>query len=374
MDSVASIASSLGKKLLVFVIWTVISLVISYVLSAADGGGAAMLFGGGASQYEAAMEACIVRPASIDVTLRDVGGLQGVKEEIYYSLLLPLRYPKIFFRPRGPFATSKGFLLVGPPGCGKTMLARAIAKTCNCCFLSPSMADLQSKYYGESQKLLRAMFSVARKNAPCVIFIDEADSAFRTRSDDDSGCDHTLKTEFLSLFDGLRTAKDEAIVVIAATNNPKSLDPAFKRRLPNVLNIDLPTAQEQRHIVSLLCHDEPKAVAAESEQSFLTLVEGENAEGLTRGFSGSDLAEMYKISSRMRLRSVLTQSPDTLLLHGGDESIVHPISSAQWAEAIAQIQTSKKNASTGHCMSPRSRVSDVLNALREARPEDSTTK
>ena len=228
MDGVA-------KKVLSVVVWAVVSLVFSYLLTSAEG-----WLGHTGAAHEAAVDGCVVKPVDIDVTLADVGGLDAIKEELYYSLLLPLKYPKLFFRARGPLSTSKGVLLTGPPGCGKTMLMKAVAKTCGCAFLCPTLATLQNKYYGESQKLLAALFAVAKKRAPCIVFLDEIDSVFRTRGEDDSGCDYTLKTEFLSLMDGLRTKSEDAIVVVGATNNPDALDPALKRELPTVLTIDLP--------------------------------------------------------------------------------------------------------------------------------------
>lgn len=348
-----AVTKDVGKKLIGVIVWTVISLVLSYVFSAVSTGSIeAWLTGGRASTHESAVAGCVVLPKDIDVTLSDVGGLDAIKDELYYSLLLPLRYPKLFFRARGPFASTKGVLLSGPPGCGKTMLMKAVAKTCGCAFLAPTLATLQNKYYGESQKLLAALFAVAKSKAPCIVFLDEVDSVFRTRSDDDSGCDYTLKTEFLSLMDGLRTKGDEAIVVVGATNNPDALDPALKRRLPTVLTIGLPTAAERRKIVALACREEPEP--ARSAAAF-----GEEASALLEGCSGSDLVEVYKAASRLRLQE--------LVRRGGALELAKlpPLTTEQWAAAAQRLRESKHAASVKHCTA-KSKVSELVEALTHA--------
>jgi SpoVK/Ycf46/Vps4 family AAA+-type ATPase len=311
---------SLVQRLVHLVVWFVLSAVISYALGALGPGGE---LGGG--QHEAQIRASLVDPREIDVTLADVGGLEAAKQEIYYSLLLPLKNPHIFFRPKGPFASSKGVLLTGPPGCGKTMLMRAVAKECGCAFLSPQLSTLQSKYYGETQKILKAMFDVARANAPCILFIDEIDSAFRSRSSEDAGCEYALKSEFLLLMDGLRTRADDAVVVVGATNHPDALDDALRRRLPVVIEVAPPAPAERRRIAALLCADEPRASLA----NFDAL----DAKA-TDGFSGSDLAELYRSASRARLRRTL---------QGGDRlpKTLPALNTSDWRDAARRIAAVK---------------------------------
>lgn len=310
----------LVQRLVNIVVWIVVSAVISYLLGALSPD---ELPGGG--RHEAQIRACLVDPREIDVTLADVGGLEAAKQEIYFSMLLPLKNPKVFFKPKGPFASSKGVLLTGPPGCGKTMLMRAVAKECGCTFLSPQLSALQSKYYGETQKILKAMFDVARASAPCILFIDEIDSAFRTRTSDDAGCEYALKSEFLLLMDGLRSRADDAVVVVGATNHPDALDDALKRRLPVVIEVAPPAPPERRRIAELLCVDEPRA----SMESFDTL-----ASKATDNFSGSDLAELYRAASRTRLRRTLEA--------GKLGKVLPALESDDWRDAARRIATNKR--------------------------------
>ena len=349
----ASALKGVGGKLVAFVVWTVISLALSYVaqmVASSQGVADAM------APHEKAVEACVIAPESIEVTLGDVGGLETIKEELHYSLLLPLRHPSLFFRAKaGPFSASRGLLLAGPPGCGKTMLMKAVAKTCGCCFLCPTLATLQSKYYGESQKMLAAMFAVARRRAPCILFLDEIDAAFRARSEEDASCDYTLKTEFLSLMDGMRTRGDEAVVVVGATNNPDALDPALKRRLPTVIRVSPPEEGERRQIAALACRYEPKA---EGSAKAFSKLEGKETEGM----SGSDLAEVYRCASRRRLRAALRKGarPDAL------EQSLPALSEEDWRKGVEQCRSAKREASVSHCSAPSSsssRIAKLVQAL-----------
>ena len=350
--TVNSMLRDVTTKILGVLVWTIVSVVISFVFSSIakqiDG------LDGLLSSHESVVNTCVITPNAVEVTLADVGGLAKVKEEIVFSLLLPLRYPTIFFKSRGPFASSRGILLTGPPGCGKTMLMKAVAKACGCCFICPTLAMLQSKFFGETQKLLAAMFSIARKRAPCIVFIDEVDSVFRTRGEDDSGCDYALKTEFLSLMDGMRTRGDEGVIVVGATNNADALDPALKRRMPTVLKVELPTPSERKHIVSLVCRDEPDA--SKSAKAFAALDADQ-----TDGFSGSDLAEVYKIACRHRLREIMSADSNVSITHF--TARLSPLTVENWRAATESLKVFKAATSVKHCTS-RSKLVDVLDALQ----------
>ena len=304
------------------------------------------------NSHETAIASYLIRAEDIDVTMEDVGGLESAKDELYYSMLLPLKHPKIFFSNRGPLQSTRGFLLCGPPGTGKTMLMKAVAKTCGCHFLCPNSSILESKYYGESSKYLTACFTLAQKKSPCIIFIDEIDSIFRSRSDDESPASYTLKCEFLALCDGLRTKSSDAVVVVGATNMPDSLDDALKRRLPNVLSLDLPTASDRVTIVRRLCKDEHDATSFEN----FSKVDAD----ATDGMSGSDLAEVYKTASRLRLRRTLAADESKLLQMS--DGRLPPILGDDWKAALESMRRGKALMKTRYAA--RSDTSALLKALQ----------
>lgn len=157
----------------------------------------------------------------------DVAGLEYAKEALKEAVILPKKFPNFFTGKRKPW---KGVLLYGPPGTGKSYLAKAVATEAESYFISVSSADLVSKWQGDSEKLVKELFELARENAPSVIFIDEIDSLVSTRSDSESESSRRIKTQFLVQMDGIGNGTD-GVLVLAATNLPNSLDDALLRRL-----------------------------------------------------------------------------------------------------------------------------------------------
>ena len=180
---------------------------------------------------------------------------------------LPLLHPAAFQQGILKEHSMRGCLLFGPPGTGKTMVVRALAKEAGCSMMSISPSDVNDlvcdstalpafwtdshcvfqKYVGEGEKLMRAVFSLARRLAPCVIFIDEIDTLFGARSfrSGDARAHGAVMTEFMQEMDGLKTSNDDNVIVIGATNRPFDLDDAVLRRLPRRLLIDLPGESER---------------------------------------------------------------------------------------------------------------------------------
>ncbi|KFG56374.1 putative vacuolar protein sorting-associated protein vps4, partial [Toxoplasma gondii FOU] len=160
-----------------------------------------------------------------EVRWHHIAGLEAAKEALQEAVILPSRFPSLFTGERTPW---RGILLYGPPGTGKTFLAKAVAAEAQATFLSVSSADLVSKWQGESEKLVRSLFAMARERRPSIIFIDEIDSMCGARSEGDSDSSRRIKTEFLVQMQGLQ--KDApGVLVLGATNVPWALDSAIRR-------------------------------------------------------------------------------------------------------------------------------------------------
>lgn len=167
----------------------------------------------------------------------DVKGLVDVKKILNETIVMPTIRPDIF---KGLLSPAKGILLYGPPGTGKTMLAKAIATECKSTFFNVSASTLTSKWMGEGEKLMRALFTLANERAPSVIFMDEIDSIMGARGGNEHEASRRLKTEFLVQFDGVSSNNDKNILVLAATNRPQDLDEAALRRLTRRIFMPLP--------------------------------------------------------------------------------------------------------------------------------------
>jgi SpoVK/Ycf46/Vps4 family AAA+-type ATPase len=161
-----------------------------------------------------------------DVQWDDIAGLTFAKKCVTEMVILPIQRPDIFKGLRGP---PKGLLLFGPPGTGKTLICKAIASQSNSKFFSISASTMTSKWMGEGEKLVRALFAVARVEQPSVIFIDEIDSLLTARSEGEYEGTRRIKTEFLVQWDGAGTSDTDRVLVVGATNRPGDLDEAARR-------------------------------------------------------------------------------------------------------------------------------------------------
>jgi vacuolar protein-sorting-associated protein 4 len=173
-----------------------------------------------------------------NVKWADVAGLEGAKEALKEAVILPRRFPQLFVGKRRPW---RGILLFGPPGTGKSYLAKAVATEADAKFFAVSSSDLVSKWQGESERLVKNLFAMARQEEHAIIFVDEIDSLCGSRSEGESDATRRIKTEFLVQMQGVQQAKD-GLLVLGATNIPWDLDPAIRRRFEKRIYIPLPEA------------------------------------------------------------------------------------------------------------------------------------
>lgn len=208
-------------------------------------------------------------------------------------LILTLSRPELFTHS-SLLQAPKGVLLYGPPGCGKTMLAKALAKESGANFISIRMSSIMDKWYGESNKMVDAIFSLAEKLQPCIVFIDEIDSFLRERQSMDHEVTAMLKAEFMTLWDGLTSSG--RILVLGATNRPNDIDSAFMRRMPKRFSVSLPNIEQRRRILKILLKE------SETDDKEFDL---EKLVYATDGLSGSDLKELCRDAAMNSMREYI---------------------------------------------------------------------
>lgn len=212
-----------------------------------------------------------------NVKWSDVAGLDAAKETLKEAVILPQRFPQMFVGKRKPW---KGILLYGPPGTGKSYLAKAVATEADAQFFSVSSSDLVSKWQGESERLVKELFGMARKSGKAIIFIDEIDALVSTRSDSESESSRRIKTEFLVQMDGVGKSTD-GVLLLGATNIPWGLDEALLRRMERRVYIPLPDLRARSRMFQIHLGNTPHKL---TNDDFSVL--GSKSEG----YSGSDIA------------------------------------------------------------------------------------
>jgi transitional endoplasmic reticulum ATPase len=225
----------------------------------------------------------LLAPSGDKVAFKDIGGLDDVKKTIHRRIVLPFQKPSLFqrFKKRA----GGGILFYGPPGCGKTLLARATAGEVDATFYSVSIADVLDMYIGESERKLQAIFAQARQKSPAVLFFDEIEALGGKRQYSREGTSAKIVSQFLAEMDGF-AQNNHGVLVLAATNVPWAVDPAFRRpgRFDRVVFIPPPDEEARRAILTLLLEARP--VARDIDVRYLALH--------TSGFSGADLRELIE--------------------------------------------------------------------------------
>lgn len=269
-----------------------------------------------------------------DECLKNIGGYLTVKMQLSQSLIIPLLHPHIFFDRNAPsLYPPTGILLSGPPGTGKTMFARACAHESSSILISVASSVLESKWWGDSAKILHAIFQTASKKRSCIIFFDEIDGLGRARCDADQSCVYSLKCELLRNIDSLRQDEVNPVIVLACTNHPRTIDPALLRRFPCQIKLPLPNVHERVHIIRVLNKCQP---IDESLVLRIALA--------THGCSGADLTVSYREACTARLWDTVASSGGTCLSRGtGAEFLNRRIGPLKWNHWRQSRILSKEN-------------------------------
>ncbi|EGG00041.1 AAA ATPase [Melampsora larici-populina 98AG31] len=261
-----------------------------------------------------------------DTTWSQIGAMKSVRDELNISIIQPIRFPEMF--EKLGIASSFGILLWGPPGCGKTLLAKAVANESQANFISVKGPELLNKYVGESEKAVRQVFVRARASAPCIIFFDELDALVPRRDDSLSESSSRVVNTLLTELDGLESRKQ--IFVIGATNRPDVMDPAMVRpgRLDKMIFVDLPDPIERWEIFSTLSHH---LRIQEIDQIKVLVKEKCN------GYSGADVGALIREASLIGLRQRIN-SNSSVSNNDDDQPII--LGLQDFNEALKKVRAS----------------------------------
>ncbi|XP_051269034.1 katanin p60 ATPase-containing subunit A-like 2 isoform X2 [Dicentrarchus labrax] len=276
---------------------------------------------------------------SPNVRWEDIIGLEDAKRLVKEAVVYPIKYPQLFTGILSPW---KGLLLYGPPGTGKTLLAKAVATECKTTFFNISASSIVSKWRGDSEKLVRVLFELARYHAPSTIFLDELESVMSQRGNSIGG-EHEgsrrMKTELLVQMDGLAKSED-LVFVLAASNLPWELDHAMLRRLEKRILVSLPSSPARQAMIShwLPPLSSTGGVELQTELDYETLAKR------MEGYSGSDIRLVCKEAAMRPVRKIF----DALESHqDGDTNMpaiqLETVTTADFLEVIAHTKPSARN-------------------------------
>lgn len=252
------------------------------------------------------------------IDFADVGGMDDVKNQISLKIIKPLEHKELY-QAYGK-KIGGGILLYGPPGCGKTLLAKATAGEINANFISIGINDILDMWIGSSERNLHEVFETARKNKPCVVFIDEIDALGANRNDMNKSAGRNVINQFLVELDGLES-DNEGLLILGATNTPWHMDPAFRRpgRFDRIIFVSPPDQKAKESIYKIMLSDKPienidySALAKDSKD-----------------FSGADI------------KAVIDVAIEEKLLDSFSEGIPKPLCTKDLKKAIKKIKPSTK--------------------------------
>jgi transitional endoplasmic reticulum ATPase len=261
------------------------------------------------------------------VTYKDIGGMNAELQQVREVVELPLKYPQLF--DRLGIDAPKGVLLFGPPGCGKTMTARAVASETSAHFIHISGPEIVHRYYGDSEAHLREVFKEARDRAPTIIFFDEIDAIASKREDVSGDVEKRIVAQLMALLDGLESRGQ--VIVVAATNIPDSVDPALRRpgRFDREISVRVPDREGRLEILRIHTQAMPLA----KDVDLVKIAEA------THGYVGADLKALCQEAAMITLRRLV---PDFDTEHGITEAMLEglEVGNVPFAEAMKRIKPS----------------------------------
>ncbi|KAJ5156034.1 vacuolar protein sorting-associated protein 4 [Penicillium capsulatum] len=285
-----------------------------------------------------------------NVQWEDVAGLENAKESLKEAVILPIKFPHLFTGKRQPW---KGILLYGPPGTGKSYLAKAVATEANSTFFSVSSSDLVSKWMGESERLVKQLFNMARENKPAIIFIDEVDALCGPRGEGESEASRRIKTELLVQMDGV--GKDsKGVLILGATNIPWQLDAAIRRRFQRRVHISLPDINARMKMFMLAVGSTPCQM---TQADYRTLAE------MSEGYSGSDISIAVQDALMQPIRKIQTATHYKKVILEGAEKLT-PCSPGD----AGAVEMSWLNIEAEQLLEPPLILKDFIKAVRNSRP------
>ncbi|EMT73392.1 P-loop containing nucleoside triphosphate hydrolase protein [Fusarium oxysporum II5] len=285
-----------------------------------------------------------------NVRWEDIAGLEGAKETLKEAVVLPIKFPSLF---QGKRQAWKGILLYGPPGTGKSYLAKAVATEANSTFFSISSSDLVSKWMGESERLVKLLFSMARENKPSVIFIDEIDALCGPRGEGESEASRRIKTEILVQMDGVGN-DSKGILVLGATNIPWQLDAAIRRRFQRRVHIGLPDMNGRARMFKLAIGDTETSLQA-SDYNILA--------AKSDGMSGSDIANVVQSALMRPVRKILQATHFKPVMKDGKRMLT-PCSPGD----PEKIEMTYDDVSSDELLAPDVALKDFEMALDDSHP------
>ncbi|GIK01391.1 vacuolar protein sorting-associated protein 4 [Aspergillus viridinutans] len=285
-----------------------------------------------------------------NVKWEDVAGLEGAKEALKEAVILPIKFPHLFTGKRQPW---KGILLYGPPGTGKSYLAKAVATEANSTFFSVSSSDLVSKWMGESERLVKQLFNMARENKPAIIFIDEVDALCGPRGEGESEASRRIKTELLVQMDGV--GKDSrGVLILGATNIPWQLDAAIRRRFQRRVHISLPDINARMKMFMLAVGQTPCQM---TQADYRTLAE------MSEGYSGSDISIAVQDALMQPIRKIQTATHYKKVTVDGAEKLTPCSPGDSGATEMSWV-----NIEADQLLEPPLMLKDFIKAVRNSRP------